>query len=430
MFRRIAKMFRRSQQGVPRRLPTGSVSAPALASLVRPEPRDVGALASEMERDYQVQLAVLVLKANIQSVPVTVTTDSDAPRAQTLAQQLQSLWHAHLVQMLDCIGRGRVAFEKCWAYSEAANVNFIEKLDPLPFEQSEMQLDERGRYRGIRLKVRQDEPIELDAEKTWWLALDPTPLEPHGRSRYLGAPQEVWRDRRETRKRLGMFINRFVVRGGVAYAPETETDEYGRVHDAMQITQELIENLYAGGSVVFPNVWVNGPGGTSHRAYEFTESPTTLDPTPLLGVLDAGDTAQLRAFGIPEKTLTEGDSVGSFAMVKQQTLALYAVIEGILSQCVGSFQRYVIDKSIDVNWLPDEHVRIVAAFPKLTERPDGIVSQAVQGLLTAGSTNELVASGAVDLPSLFAQAGIALTPAAQEKLAAFVGDARSPAGRG
>ena len=57
----------------------------------------------------------------------------------------------------------------------------------------------------------------------------------------------------------------------------------------------------------------------------------------MLAAIAEEDAEQFRAFGIPEKTVTEGDAVGSHAMVKQQTLVLYAVVDGLLSQFASSF---------------------------------------------------------------------------------------------
>ena len=80
--------------------------------------------------------------------------------------------------------------------------------------------------------------------------------------------------------------------------------------------------------------------------YDYTEQPSTLDLSPLDDSIDGLDQEQLQAFGIPPKTVLEGSATGSFAMVSQQMLTLYAVVEGILHQFEASFQKYVIDKSV------------------------------------------------------------------------------------
>src|SRR4051812_548940 len=114
-----------------RPVPKGKLAAPALADLRIPEPRNIAELAERMRQDYQVQLAEMVLVANLKSARVSMSVSGGDTRATLLAERLQELWRATLASMAACIGDGRVAYEKLWEYDPVADLTRIRKLEPL-----------------------------------------------------------------------------------------------------------------------------------------------------------------------------------------------------------------------------------------------------------------------------------------------------------
>jgi len=377
-----------------------SHSAAALAALRHREPRNISELATRMRDDYQVRLAEAVLAANLRAARVTITTTGNA-RAQALAGHLQRLWEQTLPAMLPAIGEGRVAFEKVWCYAADANLSLIRKLEPLPFDPTELRLQPGGAFDGITLQAG-PRPLVIPAASSWWLALDPTPLEPHGRSRFLGAPFTVWKERREAIRLRGIFLRKLVISGGVAHVPPTVELENGQSLDVFQETARAYDERLAGGLMLFPN----DRDADGNYLYNYTEPPTLMDPTPLEAVIDGLDIEQLRSFGIPEKTVVEGQAVGSFAMVGLQMLTLYAVIEDLLSQFENSFQRYVIDKHLAANFdagtLPD----MTIAHEPLADRPDSLVAEIVKAAVTAQQLPPLFADGTLDIDRLLTDAGL------------------------
>lgn len=405
--------------------PRGKIAAPALGGSIRAEPREVADLAERMDKDYQVQLARRVLAANIQSVQVNVTASGNDPRIQALADQLQGLWNCSLPSMLPAIAYGRVAFEKIFAYDQTHNLAVVKSLDPLPYRESALTLGTDGAYEGIDLTLAGSR-VQIPADKSWWLALDATVLEPHGKSQYLGAPAETYRRREKTRKRFDTLMNRLSVRGFIAYHPLDEEDERGQRFDPGEVLAGQLDALTSGGHLLLPN--------TRHPvlneyAYKVQETTEVLETAPLLAAIADEDAEQLRAFGIPEKTVTEGDAVGSHAMVKQQTLVLYAVVDGLLAQFTNSFQKYVVDKVVELNFDPEELPRITVRFVRLAERPDSVLAQVVTSILGSARLNPLVESGAIDLVQLLESAGIPLASNVRQRLAQIHG-APSPAQTG
>lgn len=393
--------------------PRGALAKTVLAQLATREPRGVAEMVERMRDDYQVVLAESVITSNIRATPVTIAVENGGDsRAEALVESLQRLWDRSLSDMLDCFAFGRQAFEKVFEYEPKTGINTIRKLEPLPFRQTEMRLNTDGSYDGLTLKGR-GESIDLSADETWWLALDPTALEPHGRSRFAGAPYRVWVSRDHAFKLRKKFVERFVIRGGTARVPTGQQDEDGEIRDPYEQMENALESLYAGGSLMLPGE----KDRDGEYLWQFQEAEVRgLDPTPIDSVIDGLDVEQLRSFGIPEKTVIEGESVGSFAMVSQQMLLLLAAVEEVLAQIVESFQRYVVDKLISLNWLRNAPT-ITVTFPSLTKRPDSAISRLAETLLTNQQFLEAVLAGGIDVREVLEQVGLPVTDELEQRFA-------------
>lgn len=393
------------------RRPPESDSKKAIAALVKQEKaREVGKLAKSMSEDYQVKFGLTVLQANLQAIPVTVSADSGDSRAQALAEQLSKLWNASLSSMFPAIEYGRVAFEKVFAYDETSHLTTIRKLDPLPFDHTEMVLDkETGDFQGIKINAG-DKSATLDTWSSWWLALDATSIEPHGKSRLSGAAFRTYQERLATRRLRRTFLRRFAIGWAKAHVESTYTDpNTGETVDGHERIQSAYEAMEAAGLMTFDNARTVKPDGTEGDYKDDIEQlPVPAGSDPIDNTLDGLDVEQLRSIGIPEKTVTEGESVGSFAMVSQQMRTLLAVVDSILSQLVESFQKYVVDAAVSLNWL-DNAPGIVVSYPPITEGPTSLATEIVKAILT-GTASPIVFSGAIDIPQLFEQTGVPTTP--------------------
>lgn len=379
-------------------------SGEALAAERKPECKDVGELADKMERDYQVQLGLKTLTANLKAVNVTVSVESGDARAAALADQLQVLWDQTLTRMLPAVGRGRVAFEKVLEYDPETNLNTYRKLQDLPYQNTSLKLTPDGSYDGIELTVKGQDPVHLPAEKTWWLALDPDVLHPHGKSRYQGAPEETWKDRQKALKLREVFIKRFVIGWAKAHVEKTIELEDGQIVSGLEVIANNYSAMKSGGILAMPNT---RDKDTGDYLWDIEQLPEVKSIQPLDDCIDGMDAEQLRALGIPEKTVTEGEGVGSYAMVSQQMLTLFAVVEDILDQFVVSFQKYVIDPICAYNW--ETPPKITIGFARLTSRPDSLLVETVKGLLLNPQMLEVALSGGLDLRQMLETAGIPIT---------------------
>lgn len=373
-----------------------------MASKVQPECKEQGEIAEQMDRDYQVQLAVKTFAANLQSATVTVEVTEGDEAAQALADSLKELWDQTLPAMLPAIGYGRVAFEKIFEYDAEHQILKVKSLEAIPYKESEMVLDDHGCFAGIKLNPGKKDEFCLDAKACFWLGLNTTVLEPHGKSMYLGAPHEVWKRRQALQGRYDVFQERLAVQGRIFHTPNTETMEDGLEIDVREDLSNRLAGMKACDDLLLPN----SRDDKGNFNYEVTRLAEVLDSSGFLAMITQGETEQLRAFGIPEKTLTEGDAVGSLAMVKQQSLILYAIIDGLLQQFTNSFQRYVIDKVVEMDWAKEVRPTIKITFVRLGKAVDSALVEIAKVMLGAGQLNDLILSGAVNTKELFEKVGV------------------------
>jgi hypothetical protein len=387
--------------------PRSHQSKRALASKIGGESKDVGEKADKMMSDYQVKFAYRVLSANIHAIAVAITLDGDNPQAEILRASFQKAWERSLPQMLPSISHGRVAFEKVFnEFNPKTGLTTIRCLDALPYKETSMLLTADGDFDGIEVEV-DKRKVQIPQYKAWWLSLDSTIMQPHGKSQFLGAPADAYDRRMNTLKRLDIFMRRWAVRGRTFVIPSTIKDESGRIWNYPEKLMATLDDLDSGGDLIFPH----DGGDNGSDSVKILETTEVLNTEPILAVLSQGENEQLLSMGIPPKTVTEGNAVGSYAMITEQALVLYAVVDGLMCQFVTSFKEGVIDPTITLNYLPGEEPQIDITFPRLAQRPDSILSQIVIAMFGSTQLNELILSGAVDIQKMLDDAGI---PCAQD----------------
>lgn len=390
----------------------------------REREQSVEQLVCEMETDAYVLLAKRTIKSKVTEADVSVVTSSPDPRAKVLAVTLDEAWNAHIGQMLECFGYGRAAFEivKCAIGGGGVPVTqTVLRLEPLPYADTSPVFSETGQSAGMADGVefgQGENKVCLERGDGWWLALDATSLNPYGQSRYVGAPEAVWRRRKTALERLDTFIYHLALPKTVIYAPRTRTDETGRevsVHDEIG---EAHQNSRGGDLLIFPNEYENLTDGTVVPRYKAESADAGVrDGTPLLNLTDNLGSETLLALGIPPKTVIEGDAVGSFAMVSEQMKNLYAMVEDILGQIGQSFQSGVIDPVVAMNFGANAPA-VTWTFVPITQRPDDLAVELVKAWLTTPALSPLVTSGQIDVAKMLTMTGIPLQSA--ERAAALV----------
>lgn len=411
-------------QGIPPR-PKGHQPGPSgtVAEKINPnqENGSFGEKVKLMNCDYQIAFSNFVIAANVAAVQVSISVENgDGQKSNTLQTKLQTLWDQSVASMMPSIGFGRVAFEKSYSYDVAGPVTFIEKLEPMEFEDSRLRLTKEHQFDGFDVRVNRnpEEWLPVAAENAWWLALNATAKNPHGVSKYQGAVEQAWKNKNESMINRNMYVRRFAIRGGIARGPETYVDpQTNQIIDSATKMGEAAENMYTGGQMFLSNKPHSDPYMAQKGEYEWTyveADVTALDPKPILDVIDKDDVAILRAFGIPEKAAIEGDGAGSYAQLTEQILTLFAVVDSIVGQWVASFQKYVVEPSRCLNYGEGPGPKFTIHAIKLTNRPDSFVIQLLTALAVNPQFAALILNGGIDLRNVLELVGLPVSSKFEE----------------
>ena len=380
---------------------------------IRDEP-DVEALVLDMRKDYQAKIAIAFIQSNIRKVSVCVEPgDDNDPRAKQLSDHLTELWYSALRDLTESIEYGRSAFQKRWENDPRTGLTVVKSLEYLPPKIngnvfSQLLLDKKGRFDGIRIKS-SSMSVDLAPEESFWFGLDATIAEPYGRSVYLGAPQEVRKDRKLIMDLRRTLWKKSVLRGGVAHVEPTVFDSVsGQPIDNFAATARNLEILNSGGWVIFPSK----RDANGHLQNDFTSPPETLDPTPIESSLDGLDAEMCRSLGLHEKLLSEGSAVGALNAVVSHAAMALAMIEGFVEQKVRAFQKYVVEPHVARNYAAGDGPNLRMNYVSLTEGENSLLVEMVKSWLTNNTFSPLVLSGKIDVTQMLRSSGIPLEPGA------------------
>lgn len=411
--------------------PRKSALQTALDEVRQSEPQGIRHLVEDIESDYQFWLGKLTLKALFMASEITIEGVGDDPVAKAIADSVEYAWNEYSSAIFEAFAYGRAAFELehrvVWAGGRPIKV--IYDLLALPFENSEMVV-ERGQYAGARVWGRsRDRSVMLTPEESWWFALDPTAREPHGRSRYIGAPWQVRKRRKALEIQTAKWLDRLALGHGVGRAPhrypkemreegdEGALGENGTVPVPADDLKYAIESATSGGTVIL------GSEKNEEGDYYFQYDPTKQQPdvTPIENAWAKSDVDALRSIGVPELSITITDA-GARAMAEVHSVVLRAQVETIISPAAKSMQFSVLDPLLKMNY--------GSAPPPLLigyKTFDMEVLNRAWSLAQILATNErlpaLVRSGTVDVRQVFESAKVPLTDDVEASLARAIAQA-------
>lgn len=341
--------------------PRVAQSQTLLRHALQPEPKSQAELAAKMLDDYQVRLARETVQGHLMSIPLYVWPEGTKPekgqdweafkapyadsRQQSLASHLELLWTANVSKFIQAWCEGRIVFEKVYDYDAASNVRYTVELIELPVSMTSMRLTPAGEYDGVNLEVGERSAF-ISAENSWWLPYNPTPVCPYGTSAFVKAPYKVWKQRVELIKLIEVFVRKKVLQGPIVECPTEQIQENGQTVDPISAMSRAYDEWLSGGVFCWPS------DGNRPSPYKLVSDFKVHDASGLMADLEALDQDQIQAFGIPPKTIMEGEGAGSYAMTSVHMQTLYALMEGIFTQFQESFQKSVVNPACARNGVP------------------------------------------------------------------------------
>lgn len=386
-------------------------------------------LGDQIDKDPDFLFARTIIGSMIQSSEIAIEVDgkagvADNPQLKFLVDHLTDLWYETLPNLLDGFKYGFAAYEQVFTYDQMNRLNIVE-LDPLPAELVERKdSKETGEFEGI--KVKGGDGAELKPTYCWWFGLNATPLHPHGFSIYDGAPVEVWKESHEHDENWKVWAKKFALGRQIAYAPESypetgrpakegdkgQTNQDGTPANPIDDTADALRETESGGTTVLPS-------STDHNGKElFRVDPMESAPNTQ-GMETRSQTLsdrKLKSMRIPPRAVTQDAAVGSYSMSQTHLEVLFSTIYGYLDQIVASFQKYVIDRIVALNWPVFKRPKLTLTYAKIDPKLTGLVIEIVKSILLAGQPSPFIAEGVVDFSKLLDIAGIPTGDNIQQRL--------------
>lgn len=366
------------------------------------EPKNISQLVKAIESDASFLLGYSAIASKVEQCEISIEVKSDDPKASKLAKNLEGVWKKSIHHMMRSFAYGRAAFEKVFKV-EDNDLVLLSDLDYLPYEITEIQWNE-GCFDGLKVKGGGQE-VSLEPRDSFNLSLDSTPLEPWGKSRYLGAPQKVLKAKQELEGLTKNYLAKYALGILIGTAPEPEEKgafrkgDIGEIGndgmpiDKLGIMATTLDSILSGGSLALPSkCYANGKPFWDVR---FLES--TSKGEPLQAVSDQLDKQALHSLGIPELTLAQGSGTGSYGAASVQAESFQNLVAQILNQFKAAFQKYVIEKLIDENyWTERPSLQIV-----FHDVDKALVVDIARTLMATNTPSVFATQGALDVERLF-----------------------------
>ncbi len=368
-------------------------------------------MVKDIEADPQFKIGYLTIAALVQYANVTVESSSTDPAAIRLAAHLQEQWYRTVGAMMRAFGYGRQAFEFWYQDQPRGGLRLLDKIAPLPFGQTEREED--GRIR-VGSDSRGDAAPRLDEDCGWFLTVDADAEYPDGKSRYLGAAEEVMRQRKLLAKNYTTYLGKFANGVAIGKAPSQypdspltgkgdagQVDEYGVPLNPQSDVAEAYRRAESGGIVVLSSA-TDPENGTPL----FDVSLQTIQPqsAALENKERALNDAALMAIGVPPRAVSQDAAVGSLALAEAHRKVLNATIEGLLTQFATQFESGPAKQVAIVNF--GGRVEFRVTWQPLEEDRTQLVLELVKGIVASPTVSPLISEGVLDLDKLLDVAAI------------------------
>lgn len=365
-------------------------------------------LVRDVEDDPQFKIGYLTIAALVQYANVTVETESVDPAAIVIAEHLQEQWYRTVGYMMRAFGYGRQAFEFWYQASPRGGLRLLDKISPLPYCQTEREDDGR-----IKVGTGKDATC-LGDDCSWFLTVDADAEYPDGKSRYLGAAEQVMLQRKSLSKNyttyLGKFANGVAIGKAPAQYPDAgltgkgeanQVDEFGVPLSPQRDMADAWRRAESGGVIVVSSA-VDPDKGTPL----FDMALQTIQPqsAALENKERALNDSALMAIGVPPRAVSQDASVGSLAMAEAHRKVLNATIEGLLTQFATQFEAGPAKQVAMVNF--GGRVQYRVTWQPLEEDRTQLVLEIVRGIVTSPTVSPLISEGVLDLDKLLDIAAI------------------------
>jgi hypothetical protein len=318
-------------------------------------------ILKKMRTDAQISLGLSAVKAPITGASWwAVSRHEEAARFVEAA--MRPVWADCVKACLNAVDFGYQAAEKVFEVREV-EYEFggrrqrrrgvvYRKLRDIDPEEAEIAVDERGDFAGVKAAG-----AYLPPEKCFVMTLAKEWGNLYGTSR-LEAAYEPW----YWASVMYLFANRYFERKGdpavIGRAPaEERTAADGSRVRTLDEAAKVISSLRSGGTAVFPDE--RDERGNQRWSFEYMLDDKRADM--FISYIEHLQVMKLRAILVPERTVTQDQASGSYAMASEHTETFLRNEETLLSEIVEHVNKYLVRPLVEFNFGPGVDVRIETA---------------------------------------------------------------------
>lgn len=384
-----------------------SVSANELTSADVIRPRDIRA----MRRDPTIRIARLMVRAPIVSTAWTVEKDSDAYKeiADFVSEQVKPL----RFRFLESVTRGVIdygwqPYEKYFVYRDGY---FHIRLKPLLQEVTRVMVDEdTGELLGFKNGDSTKE-VELSTLRIALFNIEVEGDNYFGES-YMHAAKRPYEASVKINRAAEIYDRKVAGAHWIITFPDGEAMYNGVKTKNQDIATDLIRILENSGSFAIPrgvNDIIEGLNSSVSYANQWTIDlkEATGSGANFAERLARCDVEKVRAFGIPERAILEGQ-FGTKAEAESHGDFAITAIEWLHTSIVAQFNEQVVDSIVRINFGPEYVGKVYVVQEPLNDESRAFLRELYKQLLSTpeGALNEV---GTIDIAAIRDRLGVPYT---------------------
>jgi len=378
------------------RLPFGAPGSPGSVPI---------RILKKMRLDPQIALGLSAVKSPVIGASWWAES-ADLEAAAFVEAALKPLWRDLVRTSLSAVDFGFQAAEKVFEVRDveyefagarrsrrAVAYRKIRGLDP---EAVTLAVDDSGSFAGVRAGG-----AFLPSEKCFVMTLGREWDNLYGRS-YLEAAYEPW----YWASVMYLFANRYFERKGdpaiIGRAPaEERLDSDGNKVRTLDEAARVISSLRSGGTAVFPDE--RDENGNLRWQFGYLVDDKRADM--FISYIEHLQVMKLRAILVPERTLTQDSSTGSYSMASEHTETFLRNEELLLAEIIDHVNRYVVRPLVELNFGPGVEVRV--ATSGVRRKNEALLKEILFKIIDAEAAGGRETAGLIDAAKLLEQLNVA-----------------------
>lgn len=305
----------------------------------------------KMRKDPQIRLALSVIKAPIQGLPLQVMS-KDKDVAGFIQEALNPVWRSVLRSSLNAVDFGNAPHEKLFeiknivvtadngqekAYPNSIVYHKLKDLDPESITAYLSDVD--GNFSGFLW----ENEVTIPAEKSFVMVNEKEFGNPYGQSR-LDCVYDAW----YWCNIIFMFTNRYYERKAdpslKGRAP-VGIDENTKKAKQMLLS-EALANLKSSSAIVLPNTRDDKGNPEWDCEYMLDDKRGEM----FQSYIDMLQALKLRGLLVPERVLTQDTKLGSLAMVETMTDTFLKMEQQLIADIFEHINKYLINPLVEFNF--------------------------------------------------------------------------------